>query len=94
MLSLAHLLVTLKPGQPTERYPMNEIQQLQSRLDELEMKLAFQEQTIDELNDALTKQQFMIDRMEVQLKFMVGKVKGMQTSNMADESEETPPPHY
>ncbi|KJG14106.1 SlyX protein [Photobacterium aquimaris] len=73
---------------------MNEIQQLQSRLDELEMKLAFQEQTIDELNDALTKQQFMIDRMEVQLKFMVGKVKGMQTSNMADESEETPPPHY
>lgn len=73
---------------------MTEIQQLQSRLDELEMKLAFQEQTIDELNDALTKQQFMIDRMEVQLKFMVGKVKGMQTSNMADESEETPPPHY
>lgn len=73
---------------------MNEIQQLQSRLDELEMKLAFQEQTIDELNEALTKQQFMIDRMEVQLKFMVGKVKGMQTSNMADESEETPPPHY
>ncbi|SMY36841.1 MULTISPECIES: SlyX family protein [Photobacterium] len=73
---------------------MTEIQQLQSRLDELEMKLAFQEQTIDELNDALTKQQFLIDRMEVQLKFMVGKVKGMQTSNMADESEETPPPHY
>ncbi|OBU30245.1 SlyX protein [Photobacterium phosphoreum] len=73
---------------------MNEIQQQQSRLDELEMKLAFQEQTIDELNDALTKQQFMIDRMEVQLKFMVGKVKGMQTSNMASESEETPPPHY
>ena len=73
---------------------MSEIQQLQSRLDELEMKLAFQEQTIDELNDALTKQQFMIDRMEVQLKFMVGKVKGMQTSNMASESEETPPPHY
>lgn len=84
----------LKPGQPTERYPMNEIEQLQSRFDELEMKLAFQEQTIDELNDALTNQQFMIDRMEVQLKFMVGKVKGMQTSNMADESEETPPPHY
>ena len=94
MLSLALLPVTLKPGQPTEKYPMNEIQQLQSRLDELEMKLAFQEQTIDELNDALTKQQFMIDRMEVQLKFMVGKVKGMQTSNMASESEETPPPHY
>ncbi|WP_318451481.1 SlyX family protein [Photobacterium leiognathi] len=73
---------------------MTEIEQLQHRIDELEMKQAFQEQTIDELNEALTKQQFMIDKMEVQLRFLVGKVKGMQTSNMATESEETPPPHY
>ncbi|WP_318443706.1 SlyX family protein [Photobacterium leiognathi] len=73
---------------------MTEIEQLQYRIDELEMKQAFQEQTIDDLNEALTKQQFMIDKMEVQLRFLVGKVKGMQTSNMATESEETPPPHY
>lgn len=73
---------------------MTEITRLKSRIDELEMKQAFQEQALDDLNDALTKQQFLIDRMEVQLKFMVGKVKGMQTSNMANESEETPPPHY
>ncbi|GAA05196.1 MULTISPECIES: SlyX family protein [Photobacterium] len=73
---------------------MTEIEQLQHRIDELEMKQAFQEQTIDDLNEALTKQQFMIDKMEVQLRFLVGKVKGMQTSNMATESEETPPPHY
>ncbi|WP_318457898.1 SlyX family protein [Photobacterium leiognathi] len=73
---------------------MTEIEQLQHRIDELEMKQAFQEQTIDDLNEALTKQQFMIDKMEVQLRFLVGKVKGMQTSNLATESEETPPPHY
>ncbi len=73
---------------------MTEQQQLLARIDELEMKQAFQEQTIDDLNEALTKQQFMIDKMEVQLRFLVGKVKGMQTSNMATESEETPPPHY
>ncbi|WP_305841352.1 SlyX family protein [Photobacterium leiognathi] len=73
---------------------MTEIEQLQHRIDELEMKQAFQEQTIDDLNEALTKQQFMIDKMEVQLRFLVGKVKGMQTSNIATESEETPPPHY
>ncbi|MGF1713411.1 SlyX family protein [Photobacterium chitinilyticum] len=73
---------------------MTDTKKLQAQIDELEMKQAFQEQTIDELNQALTKQQFLIDEMQVQLKFMVGKVKGMQTSNMADESEETPPPHY
>jgi len=73
---------------------MTDTKKLQAQIDELEMKQAFQEQTIDELNQALTQQQFLIDEMQVQLKFMVGKVKGMQTSNMADESEETPPPHY
>ncbi|MCQ1056822.1 SlyX family protein [Photobacterium sp. ZSDE20] len=73
---------------------MKEIEQLQARIDELEMKQAFQEQTIEELNQALTEQQFLIDKMQAQLKFMVGKVKGMEPSNMASESEETPPPHY
>lgn len=73
---------------------MKEIEQLQARIDELEMKQAFQEQTIEDLNQALTEQQFLIDKMQVQLKFMVGKVKGMEPSNMASESEETPPPHY
>ncbi|MCW8329671.1 SlyX family protein [Photobacterium sp. SDRW27] len=73
---------------------MTEIEKLQAQIDELEMKQAFQEQTIDDLNQALTAQQFLIEKMQVQLKFMVGKVKGMQTSNLADESEETPPPHY
>ncbi|WEM42520.1 SlyX family protein [Photobacterium sp. DA100] len=73
---------------------MKEIEQLQARIDELEMKQAFQEQTIEELNQALTEQQFLIEKMQTQMKFMVGKVKGMEPSNLASESEETPPPHY
>ncbi|MDP2515863.1 SlyX family protein [Photobacterium damselae subsp. piscicida] len=73
---------------------MTEQQQLLARIDELEMKQAFQEQTIEELNQALTEQQFLIDKLMLQMKFMVGKVKGMEPNNMARESEETPPPHY
>ena len=73
---------------------MKEMKQLQARVDELEMKQAFQEQTIEELNQALTAQQFLIDKLQTQMKFMVGKVKGMEPSNLASESEETPPPHY
>ncbi|UTV27983.1 SlyX family protein [Photobacterium atrarenae] len=73
---------------------MTEIEKLQAQIDELEMKQAFQEQTIEELNQALTQQQFVIDKMQTQMQFLVGKVKGIEPSNMASESEETPPPHY
>lgn len=72
----------------------NTIQKLQLRIEDLEYKTAFQEQTIDELNDALSQQQLLITKMQDQMKYVVGKVKNMDSSNMADTSEETPPPHY
>ncbi|MDH5913461.1 SlyX family protein [Vibrio splendidus] len=70
------------------------IEQLESRVNDLECQLAFQEQTIEELNKALSQQQMLITRMQDQMKFVVGKVKNMDGSNLADASEETPPPHY
>ncbi|MGN2615710.1 SlyX family protein [Aliivibrio fischeri] len=70
------------------------IEQLEQKISDLECQMAFQEQTIDELNDALSQQQLLITSMQVQMKFMVGKMKTMDSSNMADASEETPPPHY
>ncbi|GLT14789.1 SlyX family protein [Vibrio algivorus] len=68
--------------------------ELKQRIDGLECQVAFQEQTINELNDALSQQQLLITRMQDQMKFVVGKVKNLDTSNLADASEETPPPHY
>ncbi|MEZ8225835.1 SlyX family protein [Vibrio splendidus] len=70
------------------------IEQLESRVNDLECQLAFQEQTIEELNEALSQQQMLITRMQDQMKFVVGKMKNMDGSNLADASEETPPPHY
>lgn len=70
------------------------IQQLNQKIDDLECKAAFQEQTIEELNDALSQQQLLISKMQHQMKYVVGKVKNIDTSNLADPSEETPPPHY
>lgn len=69
-------------------------QALQDRINDMECKMAFQEQTIEELNDALTQQQLLISKMQDQMKFVVGKVKNMDSPNLADPSEETPPPHY
>ena len=71
-----------------------ESKKLEDKISDLEYKMAFQEQTVDELNDALSQQQLLITNMQVQMKFMVGKMKTMDTSSMADASEETPPPHY
>lgn len=68
--------------------------QLQERIEDLEYKLAFQEQTIETLNDALTQQQLLLSKMQDQMKYVVGKVKNMDTSTLADPAHETPPPHY
>ncbi|WP_137168509.1 SlyX family protein [Salinimonas lutimaris] len=63
-------------------------------IEDLQTKLAFQEHTIDELNEALTGQQYQIEKLQVQLKHVLGKVKAMEPSSLAKQSEETPPPHY
>lgn len=67
---------------------------LEPRIAELEMELTFQETIIEELNQALIEQQFLIDKMQVQLRYLVNKLKDVQPSNIATQAEETPPPHY
>jgi SlyX protein len=67
---------------------------MQHQIDDLQSQLAFQEHTIESLNQALSSQQQQIAEMEHQLQFLIDKVKGMQQSNIANASEETPPPHY
>jgi SlyX protein len=84
------LLTTKEPLVMTEK----RIEELEGRVNDLECQLAFQEQTIEELNDALSQQQMLITKMRDQMKYVVGKVKNMDSSNLADQSEETPPPHY
>ena len=53
-------------------------QMLENRIEELETKIAFQEQLLDELNHALVQQQFDIDKMQVQLRYMANKLKDFQ----------------
>ena len=69
-------------------------QNLEQRIAELEMKSAFQETAIEELNQSLIEQQFLIDKMQVQLRYLVNNLKDIQPSNIASQAEETPPPHY
>ncbi len=72
----------------------NTIEALQQRIEDLEYKTAFQEQTIEDLNEALSQQQLLITKMQHQMKYVVDKVKNIDSPNMATAEEETPPPHY
>lgn len=69
-------------------------QMLENRIAELETKVAFQEQLLEELNQALVQQQFDMDKMQLQLRYVASKLKDFQPSNIASQAEETPPPHY
>ncbi len=70
------------------------LRQTLQAIDDLQTKVAFQEHTIDELNDALTSQQYQMEKLQVQLKHVLDKVKALEPDNLAKMSEETPPPHY
>lgn len=67
---------------------------VQADIEQLQMKLAFQEDTIESLNQALIKQHKQMDDLQFQLKQLVSKISAIEPSNMASENEEMPPPHY
>lgn len=71
-----------------------ELNKILDYLTELETKVAFQEHTIETLNQALIDQQFAVEKLQNQVRHLAEKLKGMQPSNLAHASEETPPPHY
>jgi SlyX protein len=66
----------------------------QADIEQLQMKIAFQEDTIESLNQALIEQQKQIDALQFSLKRLDSKVSAIEPSNMASEKEEMPPPHY
>ena len=67
---------------------------MENRIIELETRLSFQEDTMHELNKIITRQQDQIDLLQEQMNELQKRVQSTQTSNIKDEGEESPPPHY
>lgn len=67
---------------------------IEERLVELETKLAFQEDTIQALNDAICQQQKQIDHLEATCKLLVDRIKALATATDAAVPTDEKPPHY
>jgi SlyX protein len=67
---------------------------MENRITELEIRLTHLEDTIEVLNRTIIKQHAEIDMLQLQVTNLEKKIKASQPSQVAHESEETPPPHY
>lgn len=68
---------------------------LEEQVVELETKLAYQEDTIQALNDVVAEQQKQLDKLERSLVTLAERFKEMSTGDsFQEQGNEPPPPHY
>lgn len=67
---------------------------MEARATELEIRLTHMEVTIDVLDKTIITQQGEIDQLKLQMSILEKKLKSATESQLADEKDETPPPHY
>ena len=63
------------------------------RIEALESKVTFQEDTIQKLNDVVTEQDVRIHELESSLRLLLESIRE-QSSAVMVEPEKDPPPHY
>ena len=67
---------------------------LETRLDELETRLAFQDEVINTLSEQVAKQEMDIRELWEAKRLLHKQLKDVSPSNIKSEQDETPPPHY
>lgn len=72
----------------------NTMSNTEQRIVDLEMKVAFQEDTIDSLSSEVALLNELIDRQRTQLEYLANKIGEMAQAPMGSQLPEPPPPHY
>ena len=65
-----------------------------ARIEELEMRLSFQENALHTMSDEMAKQQLQIETLLNQVERLEKALQTVSPSPLANPADEPPPPHY
>lgn len=66
----------------------------ENRFIDIETRIAYQEDTIQQLNDVVAKQQKQIDKLEELSKLLTDRYQSLQSATVNIDSANEKPPHY
>lgn len=67
---------------------------MENKIIDLESKLAFQDETINELNDVITDHQQQLDQLREEIRLLNLRLVSVAENSAVSEEKEPPPPHY
>ncbi|MEH6471557.1 MAG: SlyX family protein [Halopseudomonas sp.] len=67
---------------------------VEEQLIDLQTRVAFQDDTIQALNEALSHQQLELERLTQMVKVLNAQLKQVVPESGANQADEPPPPHY
>ncbi len=74
--------------------PMSDTETLNARIDALEMRVAYQDQTIEDLNKTVIDQWKRIDALTRQIASLADRVQEAEDNAGSGAPPDRPPPHY
>ncbi|WP_445504985.1 SlyX family protein [Microvirga sp. G4-2] len=73
---------------------MSDADGINARLEALEVRVAYQDQVIEDLNQTVIDQWKKIDALKRQLAELLDRVREVEDSPAGPRAPEPPPPHY
>lgn len=67
---------------------------MESRLNDLETRVAFQDDLLETLNAIVAQQQQQLDLMQREIRLLYEQIKTLSPSDIAGSNEQERPPHY
>ena len=67
---------------------------MKERITDIEIQLMHHENTIQQLNEVVTRQQLAIEELQADFRQMMEHLRKLYPSDVSDLQEEEPPPHY
>jgi SlyX protein len=67
---------------------------LTARMDELETRLAFQDDTIEALNEVVSRQEMALEKLQRSLELLARRQADLAASIPEGAEDDQPPPHY